>query len=339
MKKILNGKFILGIFVGIILTSGVTYAASKIYANTISVDTSRMSDIGANANLNEVLNYLYEKASKPKCEYTVGQVFNFSYTGGVQTFDTKNCPGVYKLEVWGARGGGSYQISELGSAGLGGYSVGEINLEASKTLYVQVGGDGSYCANSACTAAGGYNGGGYGIKTNSTNIDPAAGGGGATDIRIGQNSLYARVIVAGGGGGGGMDGEAGAAGGGTNGVNMTTRSGASATQTTGYAFGYGADATIANGTSSGYGGPGAGGGWYGGQISSYFAGGGGSGYIYTASTASNYPSGCLLNSSHYLSSAQTKAGNESFKSPSGTNETGHNDKGYARITLVSISNS
>ena len=29
-------------------------------------------------------------------------------------------------------------------------------------------------------------------------------GGGASDIRIGQDSLYARVIVAGGGGGGGV---------------------------------------------------------------------------------------------------------------------------------------
>ena len=41
-------------------------------------------------------------------------------------------------------------------------------------------------------------------------------------------------------------------------------------------------------------------------------GGGGSGYVYTSSTAKNYPSGCLLNSSYCLTDAQTIAGNNSF---------------------------
>ena len=81
------------------------------------------------------------------------------------------------------------------------------------------------------------------------------------------------------------------------------------------------------------------GGWYGGA-GSYpdgsadddRGGGGGSGYIYTESTASNYPSGCLLNSSYYLTSASTIAGNSSFPSTSGGSETGHSGNGYARIT-------
>lgn len=59
---------------------------------------------------------------------------------------------------------------------------------------------------------------------------------------------------------------------------------------------------------------------------------GGSGYVYTSSTASNYPSGCLLNSSYYLTEAQTIAGNTSFASVSGSTETGHGGNGYARIT-------
>ena len=63
-------------------------------------------------------------------------------------------------------------------------------------------------------------------------------------------------------------------------------------------------------------------------------GGGGSGYVYTSSTASNYPSGCLLNSTYYLSDATTTAGNEQFTSPTGTNETGHSGNGYARITAL-----
>lgn len=89
---------------------------------------------------------------------------------------------------------------------------------------------------------------------------------------------------------------------------------------------------------SGYGGAG-GGGWYGGQ-GTYpdgsgdddGGGGGGSGYVYTSSSASNYPQGCLLNSSYYLSDASNLSGNESFKSPSGATETGHSDNGYCRIT-------
>lgn len=92
--------------------------------------------------------------------------------------------------------------------------------------------------------------------------------------------------------------------------------------------------------SSGYAGAG-GGGWYGGG-GSYpdtssdddRGGGGGSGYVYTSSTASSYPSGCLLNSSYYLTNAQTIAGNTAFASPTGTNETGHTGNGYVRITAI-----
>jgi len=63
--------------------------------------------------------------------------------------------------------------------------------------------------------------------------------------------------------------------------------------------------------------------------------GGGSGYVYTSSTAGNYPSGCLLNSSYYLTNASTVAGNTTFTSPKGGTEAGHSGNGYARITLVS----
>lgn len=82
---------------------------------------------------------------------------------------------------------------------------------------------------------------------------------------------------------------------------------------------------------------GGGGGWYGGGVAKNHntQGGGGSGYVYTSSTASNYPSGCLLNSSYYLTNAQIIAGNQSFPNVSGTgNETGHPGNGAAKITPV-----
>ena len=65
------------------------------------------------------------------------------------------------------------------------------------------------------------------------------------------------------------------------------------------------------------------------------SGGGGSGYVYTSSTSSNYPNGCKLNSSYYLTNAQTIAGNQSFPNVAGTgNETGHSGNGAAKITPV-----
>lgn len=103
-------------------------------------------------------------------------------------------------------------------------------------------------------------------------------------------------------------------------------------------FGFGGNGNYA---SSGYGGAG-GGGWYGGS-GSYpdgsgdddRGGGGGSGYVYTAETAVNYPDGNYVNSSYYLTNAQTIAGNQSFKSPDGANETGHTGNGFCRITRKS----
>ena len=177
-------------------------------------------------------------------------------------------------------------------------------------------------------------------------------GGGASDMRINSDSLYARVIVAGGGGGGYETGNSGngashSYGGGTTGG---TGSGGSdryaygGTQTAGGAHGSynGWGGTVYDGSfgvggsssSAGYS-NGGGGGWYGGGASTPDGGaGGGSGYVYTESTASNYPSGCLLNNSYYLTEAVTVAGSQSFKSPNGSNETGHTGNCYARITYL-----
>lgn len=267
-----------------------------------------------------------------------GSVMNFDYTGSVQTATL--APGTYKLECWGGQGG-TYS-SYIG--GYGGYSKGTITLTKTTTVYVSVGGAGS----SSSTAAG-FNGGGTGISS-------GRGGGGATDVRIGQNSLYSRVIVAGGGGGAGVTsananpcGCGGGEYGGDGYYNNTTgsyttgqnRSGGSASQTAGgITWSTGTQATFGQGgNASGYSCGGGGGGWYGGggaydsdSDSDGRWGGGGSGYVYTSSTAKNYPNGCLLNSTHYLTNAQTIAGNTSFTSPTGSAETGHTGSGFCRIT-------
>lgn len=267
-----------------------------------------------------------------------GDILNFDYTGAVQSVTLPK--GTYKLECWGAQGGYSSSNSgiDVGMGGKGGYSVGTITLDKKTPIYIYAGGVGSISGNGK--ADGGFPNGGSSWASGTS--EGAGGGGGSSDIRIGTDSLYARVIVAGGGGGGGEDNETGGYGGGETGGTSGSGTPGSQTAPSGY-FGIGGHTS--------YDGGGGGGGWYG----AYPAGGqttpatgssesdtsgspGGSGYVYTSATASNYPSGCLLNSSYYLSAAKTIAGNASFTSPTGSSETGHSGNGYCRITVIECKN-
>ena len=283
----------------------------------------------------------------------------FAYRNSAQS-KTIEVSGYYYLQVWGAQGG--YRSSST-YAGKGGYSKGYVYLNQGDIIYIYTGGAGgsgtSGCGSTICK--GGYNGGGYRYKY--------YGGGGGTDIRINSTSLYARVIVAGGGGSDGATNKKGMYGGGTKGGSSTENytantnyCGKGGTQTySGYSASYTITTQATSGLnsnsknyyaggfgfggggvylSSGYGGAG-GGGWYGGSGNvpdstgdDDRGGGGGSGYVYTSSSASSYPSGCLLNSSYYMSNAATYAGNTSFESTTGGSETGHSGNGYAKVTYV-----
>lgn len=155
--------------------------------------------------------------------YSPGDVFNFDYTGSVQSVVLPK--GKYKLQCWGAQGGsvtGTYSVN--GSKG--GYSEGVLTLTEKTTLYVFVGGQGaSYTSSATQTSTslvnGGWNGGGAGRRTSlydSNDINGRSfprGGGGATDIALVTSevsyssgrttrdsaSLLSRIIVAGGGAG------------------------------------------------------------------------------------------------------------------------------------------
>lgn len=273
-----------------------------------------------------------------------GDILNFDYTGAVQSVTLPK--GTYKLECWGAQGGNRSQDSASATvtgSGLGGYSIGILTLTQLTTCYIYVGGQGGMSSSTGnVKVEGGFNGGGF--ASHESTGEPGNGGGGATDVRIGKDSLYARIIVAGGGGGSGEDNETGGYGGGkTGGAGSGNTSLTQASQTSGgtNSFGFGLGGNTYNGGAGG-------GGWYGGasrySVSSYSTGsdseggGGGSGYVYTSSTAKNYPSGCLLNSSYYLTDAQTIAGNTSFTSPTGSSETGHSGNGYCRITVIECKN-
>ncbi len=266
----------------------------------------------------------------------LGTTYEFSYTGSVQSFTVPE-NGIYRLEVWGAQGGGNSD-----NGGKGGYSIGDVALSKNQTLYIYVGQKGPSGGTDAITFGGG------GLVGISYTI--AGQGGGASDIRIGTNNLYARVIVAGGGGGAHTLYGGGYGGGSTGGQGLINSSslpgGLGGTQTLGGDGRAAADGTFGQGGGqAGYTDGSGGGGWYGGGMGytgSSQTGGGGSSWIYTASTFSvwqtAYPSLAasywLLNSSYYLANASTIAGNASMPSPSGSTETGHSGNGYATIELI-----
>lgn len=276
----------------------------------------------------------YDLASSIPSSSTIrgGDILNCSYSG---TYKVVTLPqGTYVLEVWGAQGGTGYSSN---AGGYGGYAKGTLTLSAATALYVYVGQQGlAYNNSSEATAFGGGGAQEYG-----SNYD-SGGGGGGSDIRI-STSLYGRIIVAGGGGGGAgssSSGYPGAAGGGTTGGIVSTSNGENATITAASQTTYGTNGTSQSytglngafgvgGSYQGAGsqsGGGGGGGWYGGAAGSYGqAGSGGSGYVYTSSTASNYPSGCLLNSNYYLTSTTMSSGQRA-------------GNGYITITVSSTAN-
>ena len=278
---------------------------------------------------------------------TAGQVIDFPYTGAVQTISLPK--GTFLLECWGAQGG-SFNTSYLG--GYGGYSYGTLKLADETEMYVYVGGQGGLANTSTTHYTGGFNGGGKGVYRDYDTSTVSTGGGGGSDVRIGSDSLYARVIVAGGGGGscdrggsiaticygGGLTGGCGySSGGGTQ-----TAGGYSTDSSRSGSFGQGRDSV--SGTNYNYGCGGGGGGWYGGGANYYSDSstyynyvGGGSGYVYTADTAVNYPSGCLLNEEYYLTDATTIGGNQTFLNPeTGVSSVGRSGNGYVRITVLDL---
>lgn len=224
----------------------------------------------------------------------------FHYTGGKQTFTVPK--GVTHVTIV-ARGGGAPTVNYT-VGGLGGYVKATIPVTPGQKLFVYVGGAGKAGAGSA-GGMGGFNGGANG-GSGCCYDNGGVGGGGASDVRQGVNSLAKRVIVAGGGAGGGVayasdfytSGPGGAGGGDTGGVGgvgccyPSGSGGGGGSQSEGGAGGSGGFVSGSGGSgssgsrgagglggcctnSSGGGGGGGGGGYYGG-------GGGGAGAVATS---------------------------------------------------------
>jgi hypothetical protein len=132
-------------------------------------------------------------------------------TPGADTFVVPEGVTEASFDVFGAQGGG---VSGQSVGGLGGHASADLGLTQGATVTVVVGGAGGSVA--ACDAqetpgAGGVNGGARG----GIGFCEGAGGGGASDVRIGGSNLSDRALVAGGGGGGGAVVVAGGGGGGS----------------------------------------------------------------------------------------------------------------------------
>ena len=221
-----------------------------------------------------------------------GGVVETTYTKPQEYTYTIAYAGTYKIELWGAQGGGA-------NGGEGAYTAGNTNFDTNEVLKIYVGGSGN------SSGAGGYNGGGnagvLAVKND--------GGGGSTDVRYDGTTINSRIMVAGGGGGANANGSntkgvgktGGAAGGlsgyaGTSAIDKMYGSGG--TQISGGAKGKtarcpGTDGSFYNGGVGGTssdtptvsGGGGGGGGYYGGGSGEAClgncggSGGGGSSYI------------------------------------------------------------
>lgn len=252
-------------------------------------------------------------------------------------------PGKYLLEIWGAEGGGDPTLSCYG--GKGAYAKGTINLFNYTTIYANIGEYGNAEQINSC------NGGGASLYRGSGSYS-AKSGGGSTDIRIGNDSINYRVLVAGGGGGAGICqtcGKGGDAGGilpGNDGECSTHSScnevGGGATNISGgkgTTYGSAGDFYFGgNNSHSNQIGGGGGSGWYGGGAGNYYGsgGGGGSSYAFDGSSTLNQ----MLDAIYKLDKITLLAGNERMPSSSNANEfeIGHSGNGAIRITYISNEN-
>ena len=104
----------------------------------------------------------------------------FSYTGSVQTVVVPADANSMRVVLYAA----GHDVNSCRYSGYGAMVSATVSVKSSSTLYIYVGGQGTF-------SAGGFNGGGIGYGGN-------IGGCGATDIRT-SSSLYDRIVVAGGG--------------------------------------------------------------------------------------------------------------------------------------------
>ena len=341
--------------------SGFTTGIDAISTQTVSVKSNAASTGTCTTNFAVI------------CPYSVGQAWNYAAKGSSAETFTTPCTGNYKVELWGSSGKvNDYTIS--GSVGQGAYTAGNIDLTRSKVLYVYVGSPGYMGGGSGETSGGGstdvrlVNGTWSNFDSLKSRIMVAAGGGG------GVYNKHATLVATGHAGGlNGYSANATIA----NHDYTTGYSGSGATQTSGGATGiYGGSAYpyvssmvgsfgIGGYDSNYYSSSGGGGGYYGGGHGrhpggTWSGGGGGSSFISghsgcnaisSSSTSTNIiHTGSSLHYSGYkftntkivdgagYSWTTVKGAYTGMPNASGGTMSGNSSDGYARFTLVSITN-
>ena len=266
---------------------------------------------------------------------------------GIERIVTISKAGYYKLETWGAQGGGNTTYQ----GGTGAYASGVIYLNSGDKLYVNVGGSGILNASTSGSFSyltGGYNGGGNSTVGGDPNGYAAGGGsgGGATHIAkvsgllstLENNKDDIIIVSAGGGGADTNSYDSSLSHSGTNGsgISSSTTAGQKnsctiATQTTGYSFGQGG-----NYTSKTHGAGGGGGGFYGGGGGSMNGPGcGGSSYIGNTLLLKKtmYCNNCIESNSYTTKTISTTCSEETP-----TENCAKKGNGYARINYLGNGN-
>lgn len=249
-----------------------------------------------------------------------GQVIDFNYKGSKDTYVVPS-DGVYRLEAFGAGGGGA----DPGSGGKGGYIKGEFTFKKGDVISIYVGQGGRYGQGILSSNMPSFNGGGSGHGY-------GGAGGGATDFRKNGDTLSSRILVAGGGGGGSDNIWSVSHGGGLTGATSGQAGGG--TQTSGGAgHGNGTSGSLGQGGTAGdynNAGGGGGGGYYGGGAGSgdNSSGGGGSSWASSQATAVVTTAGGGANGG----TSQNGGSNTS----AGNLRDGYS--GSAKITVVSVNN-
>ena len=328
-----------------LISSQSTIVTDKV---TITAQESTSQNIKSVSSKSITCKLKLNKISRTEKAYDGPTEWAFDYTGGEQTF-TAPVNGTYKLEVWGAQGGGDTSYT----GGYGGYSIGHVSLTNGKILYLNVAEKGKYCTGNECIADNTYNGGGYCQSLDNQRagaISSCGSGGGATHIATNSGLLYtlkenknSLVIVAGGGGGAnycnGLNYANGGHGGGyigTSAIDIGARDfsvnggleATGGTQTSGYAFGQGSKYGNSSNTNVG-----GGSGLYGGKSSTINGAGGGSGYIGNTllTEKSMYCYNCQESSE-----ISTKTISTTCTSATPTANCAKQGNGYAKITLISL---
>lgn len=297
-----------------------------------------------------------------------GDILNFAYKKQIVGNQIITLPdnmeitlpkGKYKLEVWGSHGK-AYPSNATTPAG---YAAGTLEINTARTVYLTVGGIANNGGNGQAGIYG--SGGATDVRINRNTYNHrvlVAGGGGEPSQYIVINQASPATPIEADGYPGGLGGGA-TAGDAENPHTVAGYSGGKGGTPTGggvrgdgnyrgftykdAAFGVGGYTLSAYGTVVRQSG---GGGWYGGggaisyteysapdmdySYETDFGGGGGSGFAFSSATAAQVPASYALGSAYYLTDTANKRGDETFKSPAGANETGHDGTGYVRITVI-----